>query len=120
MDGIDKHAEEARCKRVTGKSLQDWDEERNNLLMADVATGRLNPARWMPAFKLSAMARRYGLMEDGVIEWGTVSWDELKTWNRDLPRIRFDRSGKVVKSDQAFRLCPKACEDLYRLYGTAK
>ena len=117
MIEIDERQTIETCERITGRNVVSWDEQRQASLLDDVALGKFNPRQWMPMHKIAGFTRRYGI--DVEIEQGEVSYDELKTWNRDMPRTRFAPNGQQVKSQRAFRINPAYAEDLYRLYGTA-
>lgn len=117
MIEINAQQAEETCERITDKSLRDWDEQRKSNLLDDIAMGKLNPRRWFPIHRIQGFSRAYG--SDVDLEFGIVAYDELKSWNSDMPRMRFGNMGQQIKSQQAFRLDPAKSEDLYRLYGTA-
>ena len=62
-------AEEAnqQVERMTGKTVEFWNERFKARLVQDVSRGKFNPNAFYPTSKMNAICRHYGFIGDDVV-----------------------------------------------------
>ena len=111
----------AACDRITRQNYPDWIDHFNNKLVSDVQRGRLDPNRFYPISKLTALSTAYGFQDDELVIC-RVSANTMKEHNPGykLPVGFWGGCEQPVKTLLAVRMNPEKFSGLMGMYNRGK
>ena len=122
--GIDElFAEEAnhQVERMTGKTVELWNERFKARLVQDVSRGKFNPNAFYPTSKMNAICRHYGFIGDDVV-FVRVPTELLVRDNPGFkpPTAFYKGMTQPVATMVAVRLNPDKYSALLGMYGKVR
>lgn len=104
-------------KRITGRTMDEWDKRHKARIVNDISKGKLDPSRWIPISRITPFCTLYALGDDDLV----VAQVDSEIVERDnpgyvAPEGYYNGQTRPAQTVTAARLNPDKYDALSGMY----